>query len=132
MPNSQGYVQWVLEQLSGAGRLTSRRMFGGVGLYQDDVFFAIISGDVLYFKVGETNRTDYETRGARQFRPFRDKPHLSMSYYELPADILDDTDECVIWVRRAVAAAVASRSPARKSSPARPARPARAKRSSRP
>jgi DNA transformation protein and related proteins len=111
------YLQWVLEQLSVAGRVSSRRMFGGIGLYRDEVFFAIISGDVLYFKVGEANRADYETRGARQFRPFLDKPHLSMSYFEVPADILEDADECALWVQRAAAVAVASKEapPRRKS-----------------
>jgi DNA transformation protein and related proteins len=90
-------------------------MFGGVGLYRDDVFFAIVSGDVLYFKVGDGNRADYETRRMRQFRPFRDKPQLSMNYYEVPADILEDIEECAEWVQRAVEVAVATKpSPTRR------------------
>ncbi len=106
MPVTNDYLQWVLEQLSGAGRISTRRMFGAVGLYRDGVFFAILSGDVLYFKVGHATRPDYESRGAAQFRPYRDKPHLSMSYYEVPADILEDAEECILWVQRAVAAAL--------------------------
>jgi DNA transformation protein len=109
-------LQWVLEQLSGTGPISSRRMFGAIGLYREEVFFAIISNDVLYFKVGDANRADYETRGAAQFRPFRDKPHLSMSYYEVPADILEDAEECAVWLQRAVNAALAAKaSPRRKS-----------------
>jgi DNA transformation protein len=69
------------------------------------------ASDVLYFKVGDANRADYETRGMRQFRPFDDKPYLSMSYYEVPADVLEDPDQCVHWVQRAVAVAVASKKP---------------------
>jgi DNA transformation protein and related proteins len=99
------YLEWVLEQLSVAGRISTRRMFGAVGLYQGDTFFAIISDDVLYFKASEATRADYESRGARQFRPFRDRPHLSLSYYEVPADVLEDPDECAVWVERAVATA---------------------------
>lgn len=109
MPNSEGYVQWVLEQLSGAGAVSARRMFGGIGLYRDGVFFAIISSDVLYFKAGEANRDDYATRGMQQFQPFRAKPELSLNYYAVPADVLEDQDECVHWVQRAVAAAVAAK-----------------------
>jgi DNA transformation protein and related proteins len=101
------YLQWVLEQLSGVGRLTTRRMFGAVGIYRGEVFFAIISSDVLYFKVGDANRADYERRGARQFHPYRDRPQLSMNYYEVPADILEDPEECALWAERAIAAAVA-------------------------
>lgn len=109
------YLQWVLEQLSGAERISSRRMFGGVGLYRDHVFFGIISGDTLYFKVDDASRAHYETRGMSQFRPFRDKPLLSMSYYEVPADVLEDAEECVEWAMRAVAAGIAkARSPNRR------------------
>ena len=111
MPNKDGYRDWVLEQLAGAGRITARRMFGGTGLYRDDVFFAIIASDVLYFKVGDANRADYEARGMQQFRPFDDKPYLSMSYYEVPADVLEDPDECVHWVHRSVSVALAARKP---------------------
>jgi DNA transformation protein len=113
MSVSQEYLEYVLEQLAGVGRVTSRCMFGGVGLYCDDVFFALISGDALYLKVDDSNRADYVARGARQFMPFpdrpeRDKPHSGMSYYELPADALEDADECVAWARRSVAVALAA------------------------
>ena len=36
------FLQYVLEQLARTGRVTSRRMFGGVGLYCDTVFFGLI------------------------------------------------------------------------------------------
>ncbi len=117
MPNKDGYRDWVLEQLAGAGRITARRMFGGTGLYRDDVFFAIIASDVLYFKVGDANRADYESRGMPQFRPFDDKPHLSMNYYEVPADVLEDPDECAHWAQRSVSVALATRKPRPRAKP---------------
>jgi DNA transformation protein len=113
MSVSQEYLKYVLEQLAGVGRLTSRRMFGGVGLYCDDLFFALISADALYFKVDDSNRADYAARKARQFMPFPDRPErdkrlAGMGYFELPADALEDADECVAWARRSVAVALAS------------------------
>jgi DNA transformation protein len=111
MGGKDDYLRWVLEQLSGAAGISSRRMFGGFGLYRNDVFFAIISGDTLYFKVSDASRADYETRGMARFRPYRDKPQVSMSYYEVPADVLEDADECVRWAMRAVAAGVAKEKP---------------------
>lgn len=63
MAASSEYLQYVLEQLSGLGGVTARRMFGGAGLYQDQHFFGIITSDTLYFKVDDTNREDYEARG---------------------------------------------------------------------
>ncbi len=112
MAVTEEYLQFVLEQLQGLGNVISRRMFGGVGVYQDDRFFAIIMDDSLYFKVNDANRSDYVARGMGRFRPYPNKPHLSMTYYELPADVLEDTDECVAWARRSLASAAASVKPA--------------------
>ena len=114
MAVSDEYLQFVLEQLHGLGNVTPRRMFGGVGLYQDQRFFAIITRDTLYFKVNDDNRRDYEVRGMGRFRPYPNKPHLSMSYYEVPADVLEDADECAAWARRSVAAAAATKPAVRK------------------
>ena len=106
------YLQYVLEQLARTGRVSSRRMFGAVGLYCDGVFFAVIDDDTLYFKVGDATRHEFESRGMKPFQPYADRPDVSMSYYTVPADVLDDAEELVAWARRAVAiAASAPRSP---------------------
>jgi DNA transformation protein len=80
-------------------------MFGAVGLYRGDIFFAIISDGTLYFKVDDTNRGEYVSRHMPQFRPYRDRPEISMAYYEVPADVIEDPEECVAWALRSVAAA---------------------------
>src|SRR5260370_5113001 len=98
-----------MEDLCGAGGVSFRRVVGGFGLYRYDVFFGIISGDTLFFKVSDASRADYEARGMARFRPYRDKPQLSMSYYEVPADVLEDADECVRWAMHAVAAGAAKK-----------------------
>ncbi|HLN48811.1 MAG TPA: TfoX/Sxy family protein [Steroidobacteraceae bacterium] len=105
MAVTDDFFRYVLEQLSGLSALASRRMFGAVGLYSDGAFFGLISSDVLYFKVGDANRPDYEARGMGQFRPFRDRPQISMSYYEVPAEVLEEADECMLWARRSIAVA---------------------------
>ena len=78
------YLAYVLEQLADLGGVRSRRMFGGVGLYRDDRFFGLIDDQVLYFKVDDSNRADYLARGCEPFRPFKDKPEYSMSYFGVP------------------------------------------------
>ena len=82
------FLRYVLDQLAGLGRVTARRMFGGVGLYYEERFFGLIAGDTLYLKVNDSNRSDYEARSMSRFRPFPDKPYWSMTYYELPADLI--------------------------------------------
>jgi DNA transformation protein len=118
MAVTEDFFSYVLEQISGLRGVASRRMFGAVGLYSDGVFFGLISSDVLYFKVGDSNRPDYEARRMGQFRPFRDRPQISMTYYEVPAEVLEDAEECMLWARRSIA--VAHSAPAD-----RPLRPSR-------
>jgi len=105
MSVTRNYLDYVLEQLAPLSRVTSRRMFGGVGLYQDDRFFGLIDNDTLFFKVDDSNRADYVTRGMNAFRPFPNKPDTSLSYFEVPADVLEDSDELAAWARKSISAA---------------------------
>jgi TfoX/Sxy family transcriptional regulator of competence genes len=83
-------------------------------------FFALIAGDVLYLKVGDANRSYYEERGMRRFQPYPGKQHLSMNYYELPAEVLEDSQQCGEWARRSLAMAGADKPRRSRSSAARP------------
>ena len=103
------WVQWVLGQLAGVGDVQPKPMFGCFGLYRGNVFFGIIAADTLYFKVGDATRSDYESRGMSRFRPYANRSRVSMNYYEVPADVLEDADECGEWAQRAVAACVGYR-----------------------
>ena len=70
MAVTDSFVTFVLEQLDPLGPIASKRMFGGVGLYAGDLFFALIAGDVLYLKADEATRAAREKAGARPFQPF--------------------------------------------------------------
>jgi len=108
MPVSPNFIAYVLEQLAGLGALRSRRMFGGIGLYCDDLFFGLIDDDILYFKVDDSNREMYVSRGCQQFRPFPDDPNtVSMSYYRVPEDVIEDSDEARAWARKSIVIASA-------------------------
>jgi DNA transformation protein len=68
------------------------------------VFCAIVAHDTLYFKVDDSNRPDYEAYGAGPFKPFERK-QMVMSYYEVPAQVIDDRWQMVEWGRKAIEAA---------------------------
>ena len=102
MSISEEYVQFVLGQLECLGQITARKMFGGAGLYLDDKMFAIVANDVLYFKVDNTNRDDYEKVGMGPFQPFYNKQQ-TMSYYEVPIDVLENIEELKVWAEKAYA-----------------------------
>lgn len=79
-------------------------MFGGVGLYCNGLFFALIARDVLYLKVDAANRPDFERAGMNPFKPYPDRP-TTMQYYETPVGVLENAPELVAWARKSVAAA---------------------------
>jgi DNA transformation protein len=102
------YREFVLEQLGRVAPVTRRAMFGGVGIYSDGLFFALMDDDTLYLKVDDSNRGDFEAAGTGPFSPFGD-PKMVMQYYELPADQLEDPDALRPWVFKAIDVARAAR-----------------------
>ncbi len=100
MAISSEYRDHVLEMLAALGHVTARRMFGGAGIYLDGTIFGLIAGDVLYFKVDDGNREDFEDAGMGPFVPFEDG-RMQMPYWEVPADLLEDPDELCTWARKA-------------------------------
>ncbi|HZK85898.1 MAG TPA: TfoX/Sxy family protein [Desulfosporosinus sp.] len=86
MAISECYKEYVGEQLAQLGFVTIKKMFGCASLYYEDLIFAIIGDDVLYFKVDDSNKSHYEREGMKPFQPFDDRPMI-MPYYELPVDI---------------------------------------------
>jgi DNA transformation protein len=101
MPVSEGYLTYVLDQLRPiVPGIRVRRMFGGVGLYATDLFFAVIDDDVLYLKVDDATRGEYEARGMPPFSPI--EGHASMNYSQLPEEILEERDELHRWTSRSL------------------------------
>jgi len=101
---TDAFKSFVLDQLTELGDVVPKSMFGGVGLYCEGVFFGIIARDVLYLKVDETNRPDYERAGMTPFKPYPDRAG-TMQYYAVPVGVLEASSELVDWARKAVAVA---------------------------
>jgi len=101
---SDAFKSYVLDELDDLGDVVPRSMFGGVGLYSRGVFFGIIARDVLYLKVDETTRADYEGAGMRPFKPYPDRAG-TMQYYAVPVGVLEASEDLVAWARKAVAVA---------------------------
>ena len=94
------YADFIVEKLSGIGEVSRRAMFGGYGIFHQGLMFALISDDILYFKVDETNRGMYEKAGSHKF------PH-SISYWEVPAEVFEDTARLNEWTNLSIGIAEA-------------------------
>ena len=108
MAVSNSFADFVVEQLDGCGDITTRRMFGALGLYAGDVFFAIIDDDILYLKTDATTRPDFEREGSEPFRPYGDE-RSSLHYFSVPVSVLEDADALSAWGRKAIVVAAAAR-----------------------
>jgi DNA transformation protein len=103
MAVSEGDLGFVLDQLAGLGDLRSTRMFGGVGIYCGERFFALMDDGVLYFKADDQTRARYTTKRLKPFQPPGNPP--SKNYYTVPASVLENGDELLVWAREAIEAA---------------------------
>lgn len=102
MAVSSSFRILVVDQLNRAvPRIRARPMFGGVGLYSGELFFALIADDTVYFKADASTRPEFEARGMEPFRPFGDEGG-TMQYYQLPEDILEDPETLRLWAERAL------------------------------
>ncbi len=114
MPVSPQFRALVEEKLGSVSPepIRIKPMFGGLGIYSGDQFFAVADDDRLYFKVDDTNRGDYESAGMEAFNPMNaPKP---MSYWEVPSAIFQDPKELSVWIEKAVGVAERAKRPRKK------------------
>lgn len=97
-----GFKDYVLDQLTDLRGLTCRAMFGGYGLRYRDTFFGIVHKGRLYFKVSPETIDAYI---ALEAKPFRVTKTMTLkTYYEVPADILEDANQLAEWTETASSA----------------------------
>jgi DNA transformation protein and related proteins len=101
---SKQFNALVLDLLGEVTAVSARRMFGGVGYYAAGLFFALADEDVLYLRVNDSNRGDFEREGMAAFSPLGPGSR-SMSYFALPPRLYDEPEELAQWTRRAIAVA---------------------------
>ncbi|HEX5574496.1 MAG TPA: TfoX/Sxy family protein [Gemmatimonadales bacterium] len=105
MSVSPSFRSFVIEQLARTTPgIRARSMFGGVGIYAAELFFALLDDDTMYFKVDDATRPQFVERGMAPFRPYGEEGEV-MQYYEVPADVLEDPEALGAWVEAAIAVA---------------------------
>lgn len=97
------FTAYVQDQLRELDALRVRRMFGGQGLYLGEAFFGILFADRLYFKTSEVSRAKYLVAGMGVFQP--NERQTLKSYFEVPAEVLEDHVRLLEWAREAAAIA---------------------------
>jgi len=118
-----GFKNFVLDQLADLRGLTCRAMFGGYGLRSREAFFGIVHKGRLYFKVTPETVEFYCALGTKPFRVT--KTMTLKTYYEVPADILEDAAQLTEWAETAGTAPFPQPGPRRAASKAHNSKPVR-------
>jgi DNA transformation protein and related proteins len=106
MAVTPSYREYVADQLAAIGAVVIKRMFGGVGLWCQGAMFGLIDDDTLYLRVDDTTRPEFVQRKMPALRPVKSQPtKVSENYYQLPGEVLEDSEELVVWAKRAIRAA---------------------------
>lgn len=109
MTRASAFVDHCLELLASAGRPRARRMFGGHGLYLDDLFVAIVTGERLYLKADAATRVQFERAGSEPFVYEACGKSVSLGYWSAPDAALESDAAMQPWVRLAIDAALRAR-----------------------
>ncbi|TGQ95298.1 TfoX family protein [Mesorhizobium sp. M8A.F.Ca.ET.208.01.1.1] len=96
----------IAELFEGLGPVSIRKLFGGKGIYFDDVIIAVVIRGELMLKADEQSVPDFEAAGCRQwtYTGTRHGKLVAMPYWSIPDSAFDDPDEMAVWARRAYGA----------------------------
>ena len=98
------------------GPVELRRMFGGQGLYHQDIIIGLIIGEALFLKTDEETRPRFEAGGGAPFIYTGKGKPVRTSYWSPPAEAFESAEDMLPWARLAWAAALraAARKPAKR------------------
>lgn len=102
---NDNFTTYILDLLLPLGGIKARKMFSGVGIYKDGIFFALIADNILYFKVDQEMQAVYKAIGSKPFTYTRKGKLVALSYWKLPVDILENQEKLAQYVKAAVQAA---------------------------
>lgn len=110
------FVAHCAELLAPLGAVRTTRMFGGWGLYVDELFIAIVAGERLFLKSDEAGAARFAAAGCEPFRFTKGGETISTHYWSAPADAMESPAFMQPWARGALQAALAARAtrPARR------------------
>ncbi len=90
-------AEGIVRRLMPLGNVTSKRMFGGYGVFEDGTMFAIVdSGGRPFLKVNDSNRDQFERVGADR--------HGKMPYFSIPDEVLEQDRSLREWAAKSIAA----------------------------
>ena len=109
MSAKDDFASYCADLLAGLGPVRVKRMFGGHGIYVDDLFVSIVVGETLYLKADAETAPRFEAAGCEPFRYEARGRRVSMAYRAAPAEAMDSPALMRPWGELAMQAALRAR-----------------------
>src|SRR6202047_595714 len=106
MVASDGFAEFLRDQLAPLGRITMRRMFGKTGVFCDGFMLGMVRDNTLYFRVDDDNRATFKE--AESFPPLNYEKKggtIDLAFCRSADRLFHEPDELVTWAQAALAAA---------------------------
>jgi DNA transformation protein len=85
----------MIKELNPLKGISTKKMFGGYGIFHDNVMFGIIdSKGTPFFKINDEIIADFESNGGVQ--------HSRMPYFSIPAKIMANQENLIEWANRSI------------------------------
>jgi DNA transformation protein len=106
MVASDGFAEFLREQLAPLGPVTMRRMFGKTGVFCDGLMLGMVWDNTLYFRVDDGNRTAFKEAQSSPPLNYKKKGGaIDLSFWRAPERLFEEPDQLAAWARAALAAA---------------------------
>ena len=108
MAIAQEVIDLISELLEPMGGVTTRRMFGGLGVFRHGLSFALYSSQGEFaLKVDDQTIDEFKAYGFKLWvPPMKNRKPVNMGYWVAPEHLLEDQDELLHWANLAFEAAV--------------------------
>ena len=121
MKLSPEYTAFIEELFAPAFPVRIRRMFGGAGIFWEEVMVGLISDERVYLKADELTKSAFEAEGSKPFSfAMKSGEIVAMNYLELPERLYDEPEELCTWALAARDAARRAKIAKKRSARARP------------
>ena len=117
MPTSsveKEFVSYVVELMQSIGPVRAIGMFGGHGIFLEELMFGLVADSILYFKSDKETENEFKDKGLEAFTYYKKGKEFKMSYFQAPEEALEDGEEMNLWANKAYSAALRAASKKRK------------------
>ncbi len=95
------FVNYILDLMQLVGPVNAKAMFGGYGIFLNQLMFGLVADSVVYLKADKQTKYKFEDRGLEAFTYNKKGKEFKMSYYQVPEEALEDIEQMRYWANQA-------------------------------